>query len=67
MQKSKGAGMLLIGVGTHLAAMAITGFGLGFALDTWLLTSPVFMMMLGALGFVGGIIKAHRLLGSGLG
>ena len=67
MQKSKGAGMLLVGVGTHLAAMVITGFGLGFALDAWLDTRPLLMLLLGALGFVGGIIKAHRLLSRGLG
>ncbi len=58
--------MLLVGVGTHLAAMVITGFALGFALDVWLDTRPLLMLLLGALGFVGGIIKAHRLLSDGL-
>ena len=67
MQKSKGAGMLLIGVGTHLAAMVISGFLLGYGADVWLDTRPVFMLLLGGLGFVGGILKAHKLLGSGLG
>ncbi len=67
MTKSSGAGMLLIGVGTHLAAMVITGFAMGYGLDVWLETRPVFMMLLGGLGFVGGILKAHQLLSSRLG
>jgi ATP synthase protein I len=66
MSKSKGTGMILIGVGSHLAAMVITGFALGYGVDAWLDTRPVFMMLLGGLGFVGGILKAHKLLSSGL-
>lgn len=66
MHKSKGTGMILIGVGTHLAAMVITGFALGYGVDVWLNTSPIFMMLLGGLGFVGGILKAHKLLSSWL-
>ena len=57
--------MVLIGVGTHLAAMVIAGFLLGLVLDTWLETQPVFMMIFGCLGFVGGILKAHKLLSGG--
>lgn len=59
--------MLLIGVGTHLAAMVIAGFLLGYGADAWLDTRPVFMLLLGGLGLVGGILKAHRLLSRGLG
>lgn len=59
--------MILIGVGTHLSAMVITGFALGYGLDVWLDTRPVFMMLLGGLGFVGGIHKAHKLLSGRLG
>lgn len=57
-----GAGWVLIGVGTHLSAMVITGFALGYGLDVWLATKPIFMLLLGGLGFVGGILKAHKLL-----
>lgn len=57
-----GAGWVLIGVGTHLSAMVITGFALGYGLDVWLSTKPIFMLLLGGLGFVGGILKAHKLL-----
>lgn len=62
MPKKPGAGWVLVGVGTHLTAMVVTGFALGYGLDAWLDTRPVFMMILGCLGFVGGIIKAHMLL-----
>jgi len=67
MHKSKGTGMILVGVGTHLAAMVITGFALGYGADVLLDTRPIFMMLLGGLGFVGGILKAHKLLSSWLG
>ena len=54
--------MLLIGVGTHLAAMITVGFMLGFGLDYLVGTTPIFMLLFGLMGFVGGIIKAHKLL-----
>lgn len=62
MQKKSGAGWLLIGVGTNLTAMVVTGFALGFFVDSWLGSKPIFMMILGCLGFVGGVIRAHILL-----
>lgn len=62
MAKPKSASWVLVGVGTHLAAMVVTGFILGYGVDTWLNTRPVFMMIFGGLGFVGGIIKAYKLL-----
>ena len=66
MHKSKGTGMILVGVGTHLAAMVITGFALGYGVDVWLDTRSIFMMLFGGLGFVGEILKAHKLLSSWL-
>ena len=63
MEKNKhSAGVLMIGVGTHLTAMIAAGFLLGFGLDHLIDTKPVFMMLFGVLGFVGGIIKACQLL-----
>lgn len=62
MTKPKSAAWVLVGVGTHLAAMVVTGFMLGYGVDTWLNTRPVFMMIFGGLGFVGGILKAYKLL-----
>lgn len=62
MAKPKGSGLLLIGVGSILASMAITGFLLGFLLDYLLDTQPIFLLLLGFMGIVGGTLKAHRLL-----
>ena len=58
----RGLGWVLVGVGTHFTAMIIVGFMLGFAVDYWLGSAPLFMLLLGVLGFVGGLIKAHRVL-----
>ena len=54
--------MLLIGVGTHLTSMIAAGFIMGFGLDYLLETTSIFMMLLGMLGFVGGLIKAYEML-----
>ena len=62
MAKHKGSGLALIGVGTMLTSMVISGFILGYAADVWLDTRPIFMMLLGGLGFVGGILKVYRFL-----
>lgn len=60
--KGKGPGLLLISVGTVLSSMVIAGFLLGYGLDVWLDTKPILMLILGALGFIGGILKVYRLL-----
>ncbi|MFC1751286.1 AtpZ/AtpI family protein [Pseudomonadota bacterium] len=62
MEKNKNAGLLLVGVGTHLAAAVTAGFILGYGLDYLLETTPIFMMLFGMMGFVAGIMKAHKLL-----
>lgn len=62
MKKPKSAAWVLIGVGTHLTAMVVTGFAIGYGVDSWFETKPIFMMILGVLGFVGGILKAYKLL-----
>lgn len=61
-KKYKSANVLLVGVGTHLTAMIAAGFILGFATDWWLDTQPVFMLLFGILGFIGGILKAYQML-----
>lgn len=60
--KSKAPGLLLISVGTMLTSMAVSGFFLGYLVDVWWETAPMFMLALGALGFVGGLLKVYRLL-----
>jgi len=64
MSEEKRTGILLIGVGTMLTSMAVAGFGLGFFVDYWLDSQPVFMLIFGGLGLVGGIIKVHKVLSS---
>jgi len=53
---------LLIGTGTMLTSMVVSGFLLGYGLDHWLDSRPVFMLIFGGLGLVGGFLKAYRLL-----
>ena len=55
-------GLGLIGVGTILASMIASGFLLGYWVDVWLDTRPLFMLLFAGLGFVGGILKVHKLL-----
>lgn len=55
-------GLSLIGVGTILASMVLSGFILGYWADVWLDTKPLFMLLFASLGFVGGILKIHKLL-----
>lgn len=62
MEKNKNAGLLLIGVGTYLTASIAAGFILGYGLDWLIDTKPLFMMIFGILGFIGGILKAYKML-----
>ena len=55
-------GLLLISVGTMLSSMVVAGFLLGYWVDAWLETPPIFMLIVGALGLVGGFLKVLRLL-----
>jgi len=60
--KPKGPGLLLISVGTMLSSTVIAGFLLGYWVDGWLETSPIFMVVFGGLGLVGGFLKVFKLL-----
>jgi len=60
--EQKGSALLLIGVGTMLTSMVVAGFLLGFVTDRWLDTQPLFMLLFGGLGFVGGFLKVYKLL-----
>ena len=62
MKEKQNAGLLLIGVGTHLSSMTAVGFLLGYATDQWLESTPIFMLSFGILGFIGGVLKAHKML-----
>jgi len=54
--------LLQTGVGTILSSMAISGFILGYVTDQLFDTTPVFLLLFGLLGVVGGTMKAHKFL-----
>ena len=62
MKNSKGPGLLLISVGSMLTSMIAAGFLLGYVVDRWLNTQPIFLMSCGVLGFIGGILKVYKIL-----
>jgi ATP synthase protein I len=60
--KPKSPGLLLISVGTMLSSTVIAGFLLGYWVDGWLETTPIFMILFGGMGLVGGFLKVFKLL-----
>ncbi len=62
MKGKPGAGLLWVSAGSMLTSMIAAGFLLGYGVDLWLDSRPLFMLLFGGLGFVGGILKVHRLL-----
>lgn len=62
MKPRKNRSLLLVGVGSMLTSIVVSGFLLGYAVDAWIDTKPVFMLLLGGLGFVGGFLKVYKLL-----
>jgi len=45
-----------------LSSMTVAGFLLGFLTDRWLDSQPLFMLLFGGLGLVGGFLKVYKLL-----
>ncbi|MBN2871596.1 MAG: AtpZ/AtpI family protein [Halothiobacillaceae bacterium] len=60
--QSRVRGLLQVGAGNMFASSVIAGLVIGFGLDAWLDTAPIFMLVVGALGFVGGMRNARRSL-----
>lgn len=60
--QSRFQGLLQVGAGNMFASSILAGLVIGFALDSWLATAPVFMLIFGALGFVGGMRSARKSL-----
>lgn len=60
--KPKTPGLLLVSVGTMLSSTVVAGFLLGYWVDGWLETSPIFMILFGGMGLVGGFLKVFKLL-----
>jgi len=62
MGQDKKPSLLLISVGSILSSMAIAGFLLGFLTDFLFETTPLFLLLFGLLGLIGGTIKVYRFL-----
>lgn len=63
-QKKPKAGMsfLLVGSGQMFTSMVIAGFIVGYFFDYLAGTTPIFMLLCGLLGIIGGSQKVHRLV-----
>jgi len=62
MAESKRPSYLLLSVGSILSSMVVAGFILGFAVDYYLETTPLFLLLFGVLGMVGGSLKVYKLM-----
>lgn len=60
--QSRFRGLLQVGAGNMFASSVIAGLVIGFAIDAWLDTAPIFMLIVGAFGFVGGMHNARKSL-----
>ena len=60
--KPKTPGLLLVSVGTMLSSTVVAGFLMGYWVDGWLETPPIFMILFGGMGLVGGFLKVFKLL-----
>ncbi|MDR9498744.1 MAG: AtpZ/AtpI family protein [Hydrogenovibrio sp.] len=62
-RKKPALNFLLMGAGSMFTSMVIAGFVVGYILDALFDTLPVFLMICGLLGFIGGLLKVNKLLG----
>lgn len=53
---------LMIGSGQMYASMIISGFIVGYFIDYLVGTTPIFMLICGVLGIIGGTQKVQRLM-----
>ncbi len=56
-----GSNYLLMGAGSMFTASVIAGFMVGYLLDYLFGTMPLFFLICGVLGFIGGAQKVHLL------
>lgn len=54
---------LLMGAGSVFTSMVVAGFLVGYVFDELFDTKPLFMLVCGVMGFVGGAMNVHKLLG----
>ncbi|WFE69426.1 AtpZ/AtpI family protein [Thiomicrospira sp. R3] len=53
---------LMIGSGQMYASMIISGFIVGYFIDYLVGTTPIFMLLCGLLGIIGGTLKVQRMM-----
>ncbi|WP_044408160.1 AtpZ/AtpI family protein [Thiomicrospira microaerophila] len=53
---------LMIGSGQMYASMIISGFIVGYFIDYLAGTTPIFMLLCGLLGIIGGVQKVQRMM-----
>jgi len=53
---------LLLSAGSMFTSMIIAGFLVGYVIDLLFDTMPIFLLSCGVLGFIGGMMKVHKLL-----
>lgn len=56
-----GLNILLLSAGSIFTSMIIAGFIVGYVLDELFGTMPIFLLLCGVLGFIGGMQKIHKL------
>lgn len=61
-QQKPALNFLLISAGSMFTSMIVAGFIVGYAFDQLFDTTPIFLLSCGVLGFIGGIMKVHKLL-----
>ncbi|MBN4076650.1 AtpZ/AtpI family protein [Mariprofundus ferrooxydans] len=49
-------------VGTEIVASTMIGLGIGFFLDHWLDTRPIFLIVFAIFGIVAGFINLYQLM-----
>jgi len=49
-------------IGTEMVSAVVVGFGLGYALDHWLNTKPLFLMIGLLLGAAAGFMNVYRVV-----
>jgi ATP synthase protein I len=62
-RKKPALNFLLLSAGSVFTSMMISGFLVGFILDELFDTKPLFLLSCAVLGFIGGMMKVHKLLG----
>ncbi|MGK0674575.1 MAG: AtpZ/AtpI family protein [Halothiobacillaceae bacterium] len=62
MNNPPSIGLPLISAGSLFVSMIASGFIIGYLVDGWFDTRPLFMVIIGGLGLVGGLQRVHQLL-----